>query len=281
MKPIWIIENFNDDNGYNMLAEEVKRQDMRCIVLDITNHFTLNRNLIKENDCVVFQGSIQLFKELKASLPVWPLGWLTTTRYLCTTYYSYFQEYLFNNKHIFMSVAGIKANKWAVYSWFAKDTTIYVRPDSGEKLFTGQLLDLQYFDKFWDNNISCGAKSTDLVVISTPKALRGEWRYICTNQKEIIGTSLYRYNDKQTYIPSAPERATALCNKVLEIGWYPDPVFTIDICEDFDGNYWLLEMNSFTSAGTYAAKKDKIVERVSQIAVEEYERIKTINTSYP
>lgn len=281
MKPTWIIEDFTQDSWYRDLIKEAKKQGHKVVVLDITNHFELKPNIIEPNECAIFQGSIQLFRKLEASLPVWPLGWMTDQHYLCSNYYPHFQQFLFNDRHVFTSIAGLKHNKWWFYGAFAKDAIIYVRPDSGDKTFTGRQLDLQDFDRFWENNVENGAKDTDLVVVSTPKTIRGEWRYICTNQKEIIGTSLYRYNDKQTYIPSAPERATALCNKVLEIGWYPDPVFTIDICEDFDGNYWLLEMNSFTSAGTYAAKKDKIVERVSQIAVEEYERIKTINTSYP
>jgi hypothetical protein len=61
-----------------------------------------------------------------------------------------------------------------------------------------------------------------------------------------------------------------LCEQILNVGWYPDPVFTVDICEDSDQNYWLMEINSFTSAGTYAAKKEPIVRRVSEIALEQW-----------
>jgi hypothetical protein len=154
---------------------------------------------------------------------------------------------------------------------------IFIRPDGGDKSFTGRPLDLQDFDKFWTNDVVCGAKKEELVVVSTPKNIRGEWRYICTNQKEILGVSLYKYNDQRTYIPSAPEKATKLASEILAVGWYPDPVFTVDICEDMDGNYWLLEMNSFTSAGTYAAPKGPIVKRVSEIAEDEWQKIKEIN----
>ena len=274
--PKWIIEDFIGEpgNGYQELITEVRNQGMECIVLDITNHFELKPNLIKDNDCVVFQGSIQLFRKLKKDLPAYPIGWQTDPHYLCSTYYPYFQKYLFNDKHVFSTVAGLKHNKWWFYSAFAKEAMIFMRPNAGDKAFTGKLLDLQDFDKFWENDVSNGSKDTDMVVVSTPKSIRGEWRYICTDKKEILGTSLYKYNDLRTYVPSAPEKATALCKQVLEIGWYPDPVFTVDICEDMDGTYWLMEMNSFTSAGTYASKKAKIVERVSQIVVEQYELLK-------
>ena len=108
-------------------------------------------------------------------------------------------------------------------------------------------------------------------MVSTPKNIKGEWRFIVTDKKEILGTSLYMYNGSRTYIPSAPEEATKLVKEILEVGWYPDPVFTVDIVQDGDGNFWLMEFNSFTSAGTYAAKKENIVKRVSEIAFEQWE----------
>lgn len=277
MKPIWLIENFTGDNGYEDLIAEVRNQGMECIVLDITNHFELKPNLIKQNDCVVFQGSIQLFRKLKRELNAFPIGWMTDENYLCSHYYPHFQRFLFNDVHVFCSVEGLIANKWRIYSTFGKEATIFVRPDGGDKSFTGRILDLQDFDKFWENDTACGAKKTELVVVSTPKNIKGEWRYICDKNKEILGVSLYKYNDLRTYIPSAPEKATKLVNEILNVSWYPDPVFTVDICEDNDNNFWLLELNSFTSAGTYAANKKKIVETVSKIAEEEWNKIRQIN----
>jgi hypothetical protein len=266
----WIVENFTGDNGYEDLIKEIRNQGMECIVLDITNHFELKPNLVNKDECVIFQGSIQLFRKLKNELKVYPIGWMTDRNYLCSRYYPHVQKYLFNDKHVLTSVSALKHNKWWYYSVFGKDALIYVRPDGGDKTFTGQLLDLQNFDRFWDDDTMCGAHLTDLVVVSTPKSIRGEWRYVVTNRKEILGVSLYKYQDQRTYIPSAPEKATDLVKEVLDIGWYPDPVFTIDVVEDTDGNYWLLEINSFTSAGTYAAPKTPIVKRVSEIAFKEW-----------
>ena len=270
MNITWIIENFTGDNGYEELIEEDKNQGHKVIVLNITNHFELNPNLIEQNGCVIFQGSIQLFRKLKTELTLTPLGWMTDQNYLCSRYYPHFQKFLFNDRHVFTTVAGLKHNKWWFYSSFGKEAIIYVRPDGGDKTFTGQLLDLQDFDKFWNNKVVCNVSDEDLVIVSTPKNVIGEWRFIVTDQKEILGTSLYNYQGQRTYVPSAPEKATALCKQILDVGWHPDPVFTIDICEDSDQNYWLMEINSFTSAGTYAAPKVSIVKRVSEIALKEW-----------
>ena len=61
-----------------------------------------------------------------------------------------------------------------------------------------------------------------------------------------------------------------MVQEVLQIGYYPDSVFVMDVCEDSDGRFWLLEINSFSSAGLYACDKAKIVKEVSAIAEEEW-----------
>ena len=109
MNVTWLIENFTGDNGYEELIAEVKRQGMPCHVLDISNHFDLKPNLIQPNDCVVFQGSIQLFRKLKVELPAFPIGWMTDNNYLCSQYYRHFQKFLFNNRHCFSTISALIA----------------------------------------------------------------------------------------------------------------------------------------------------------------------------
>ena len=272
MKPIWIVENFVGENGYETLIEEVRKAECECIVLDIRNHFELRPNLIDLLKCYVFQGSIQMFRKIKSEHPLaCPLGWMNDNNYLCTSYYPIFQKYLFNDWHMFTTMAGLKENKWHIYRTFGKDTTVHIRPNGGDKTFSGQLIDLQDFDTCFSAS-RCSAKDSDIAVVSTPKNILGEWRFICTDEGEIVTVSSYMYRGKRTYVPSAPEGATKLCKEILSVGWFPDPIFTVDICEDNDGNFWLMEFNSFTSAGTYGADKAKIVESVNKIAVEQAQK---------
>ena len=149
---------------------------------------------------------------------------------------------------------------------------IFVRPDSGEKTFQAQLLDLQDFDKFWENGIQSSATDTDTVIISTPKKINGEFRLVCSkyNGGEIIAASTYQYQGKSTLIPSVPPQAIEKCKEILNVGWYPDSVFCVDIFQDADGNCWLGELTSFSSAGLYATNKKKVVEKVSEIAYKEW-----------
>jgi hypothetical protein len=282
MKPHWLIENFVGDNGYEELIEEVKKQGFECTVLDIRNHFELETGIVKPKECVVFQGSIQMFDKLKKELGeqgCTPIGWVHDRNYLCSTYYSFYSHLLFNYPCTVCTVDELKEHKWGIYKQYGRDAMIFIRPDSGKKPFAGQLLDLQDFDKFWEQHSKVAVEDDDIVLVSTPKSIQGEWRYICSYDKKIIASSTYQYQGKRTYVPGAPQGATDVVNKVLDImelhRVYPDRVFTVDICQDKDGDFWLLELNSFTSAGSYAANKEAIVREVSAIAEQQYNEVWT------
>ena len=154
------------------------------------------------------------------------------------------------------------------YGIFGKEAVIFIRPDTGDKTFKGGLLDLQDSEGFF-NEFEC--YKHDLAIISTPKNMIGEWRFVCSRHKEIIAVSSYRYQGLCTRVPSAPPGATELCKEILEVGYYPNSVFCVDICQDTDGNFWLMELTSFSSAGLYATDKTKVVKRVSEIAWEDFE----------
>ena len=180
---------------------------------------------------------------------------------------SYFGKYLFNDKYTMMSLAEFQRQKFLVYGVYGKDALVFIRPDSGRKPFQAQLLDMLDIDRFVSNNDHI---KHNMVVISSPKSILGEWRYIVTDQQEILGFSMYRYQDQVTRIPSAPSGAEEFVKELLKMGYYPDKVFTLDICQDCDQNFWMMEMNSFSSAGLYASKKANIVKRVSEIAENVY-----------
>lgn len=279
MKAHWIVENFTDSEDYRDLVKAVKDSGRECFVIGRHNHFDFDPSGFSAGDCVVVQGSIQMTKNIKNRLPYgcFPVAYNSWNNYLCSAYYPTLKEFLFNDRHEFMTLGALKENKFEIYRKYGKDALIFVRPDSGEKSFSGQLLDLQDFDRVWKNAIASNAQDGDIVIVSTPKTVNGEWRFVCSKYGaggEIIAASTYQYQGKKTLIPSAPVGATELCKTILSKGHFPDSVFCIDVCEDADGNFWLLELTSFSSAGLYATDKVKVANRVSEIAEGEYAQAK-------
>lgn len=262
MKPTWIIENLKSDS-YKQLTEEAQKQGFECLLLDSKEYFDLQYK--PENKSVIFHGSIQLAQKLKKEWKNFsPVVWLTEENYNCSKYYAYLGKFLFNDQYLILSAKELERRKWEIYSSYGKEACIFVRPDSGLKSFTGQVIDLQDFDRIWQQNYEYGLQKEDLVVVSIPKNIVGEWRFICTKEKIIAGSS-YRFHGLETYIPSFPDGAKNLVDKILETGYYSDKVFSIDICMGEDKEFYLLEINSFSTCGTYACNKESIVKEVSKL----------------
>jgi hypothetical protein len=274
MKVKWIIENFTDSEDYRDLISAIKELGHYCFVIGRHNHFDFNPSGFDENDCVIVQGSIQMTKNIRDRLPLgcFPIAYNDWNNYLCSVYYPHFKQFLFNDFNEFTTLKNLKENKFYFYEKFGREALIFVRPDSGEKTFQSQLLDLQDFDKFWENGIQSSATDDDIIIVSTPKKINGEFRLVCSkyNGGEIVAASTYQYQGKSTLIPSVPPQATEKCKEILKVGWYPDSVFCVDIFQDADGNCWLGELTSFSSAGLYATNKKKVVEKVSEIAFKEW-----------
>jgi len=263
----WIVENFTHESSYDELIKEIKRQGMDLtLIKGGYQHSDLDKFRVG-NPCVMFLGSIEMTETAKQQLPnCFPVAYCTPENYLCSKYLTHFGKYLFNDRYAIVSLSEIQRQKFFFYGVFGKEALIFIRPDSGQKPFQAQLVDLLDLDRFIEKH-----NKHDLAVVSSPKIIRGEWRYVVTKHQEIIAFSCYRYQGQITKIPSAPDGATALVKELLTVGYYPDSVFCIDICQDNDDNFWLLEINSFSSAGLYACKKEPIVKRVSEIAEEEWQ----------
>jgi len=193
-----------------------------------------------------------------------PVIYSNFEKYKCSSYYSHFGPYLFNDKYCLMSLKEIVRQKYDVWGHYGKDSVIFIRPDSGEKTFQAGILDIIDLAQLHDSNKDC---ENDLVLVSTPKNIRWEGRFVVSRYKEIIASSTYRFQGQVAIIPSVPKETTKFCEELLnKVEYYPDSVFCYDICQDNDGNCWLMELTSFSSAGLYATDKDKIVKRVSEIA---------------
>lgn len=264
----WIVENITHESSYDEIIKEIKNQGYPLKTL-MKGYKHSDLDEFRNNDApVIFLGSIEITEIVKKQLSNnYPLTYCTPENYLCSKYMSYFGKYLFNDKYAMVSLSELQRQKFFYYGTFGKEALIFMRPDSGLKPFQAKLVDILDFDRFVTEEEQ---QKHQLVVVSTPKTIVGEWRFVVTNKKEIIAMSTYRFQGQITKIPSAPIEATELVKELLEVGYYPDSIFCIDICQAGDSKFYLLEINSFSSAGMYACKKDILVKRVSEIVEQEW-----------
>lgn len=270
MEVTWVIENFTKEFSYIELADAVRKAGHPLIEIKGDYNRELLRPLLDgKNHCAIFNGSISMSKLAKQELLTCcaPVSFNNYTNFLCSKYYTYFGEHLFNDRYVMMSLREFRRQKFFIYGLFGREAMVFIRPDSGEKTFTAQLLDFQDVERFYQEN---ALVMDELVVISTPKNIQWEGRLVVNRQKEIIAYSTYRMQGQKTLVPFVPPEALEKCKELLNVGYYPDDVFCIDLCQDNDKNVWLLELTSFSSAGLYACDKEKIVAAVSKAALESY-----------
>ncbi len=280
MKAKWVIENFVSDNCYEDLIDEVKKQGHECCVI---KYFPFQNGkydeICNDNDCVVFQGSINLAERFQREKPNWTPGVIATwENYECHNYYPIFDQHLFNCNYGIYTIYQLIEQKWDIFRCYGENATIWIRPDSGKKSFTAKLVDLEEYDKFVNSWIIPYTNPIDKIIVSTPKKVNGEWRFICSKEKGILGQSCYVYQGNRIYVPSAPSGATEKCKLVLlemrRKKFWPDPFFALDIVEDIEGKFFLMELNAFSSCGLYKSNKETIVSEVSLYAERSYESLR-------
>lgn len=261
----WIVENFADNNSCEGLRDSVVASGRECQYLRSAGAISVQLGGYKGGEKVVVHGTINLAQKCQSELISGAelVVFLNATAFACSRYYPVLREHLFNDRHELIPLSLLKQNRFEYYARYGREAVVFVRPDSGIKTFTGQLLDLQDFDRFWSNSASCMATDEDLVVVSTPKTIRGEWRYVVVDGK-ISAKSLYQYQGQSTCVPHAPLKADRKVEEIIAAGYRTDPVYCVDVCEDADGKMWLMELTSFSSAGLYACDKYAVVKAVSE-----------------
>ena len=60
----------------------------------------------------------------------------------CSSYYTYFGQYLLNNKYLILSLGELLRRKTEIMEYFKADGNLFVRPDSNMKLFRAGVFNL-------------------------------------------------------------------------------------------------------------------------------------------
>ena len=270
MEVKWLVEDFEGDGALDPLISEIKSQGMQCEVVNYTPFQGGEYNQYSNEDCVVFYGSLNIARQLQREKPWVPGVYCNYENLCCLTYYSHWAKYLLNDNYIMLPMMEILRRREFVFNEYGVDNCIWIRPNSGAKTFTGQIVERERLDKEFSLFSNYAGKPLDkiLAVISSPKIISKEWRCVIIDKK-VIATSLYKVNDKLTEEEGCPKEVWTLAQKIANEGWRPDIAYTLDICLS-NGKYSLIEVNSFSCSGFYKCNTSDIVKAISKAAIDEY-----------
>lgn len=287
MKPKWIIEEFQADNKSELLAQEAESQGcevefVRCIPFQGGQYGTS----FKEEDCVIVQTSINLARQLQREKKWIPGPWMNAKAYECSNYYAYLGQHHLNSDYVMIPRKDLPRRIGFFRELFKDpDGALFIRPSTGQKSFTGKVFHAQHWKRDWEY-VEEQTDESSLLIIAAPKYLIREWRFVVTKDRVVTG-SLYKERVGPIYSGKYRETtgeynyvgtdhdvgAWQKVEYILTKGFSPDPLFVIDICEDVNESFHLLEVGSFSCAGLYDCNLQKIVEAANESAVKEWKSI--------
>jgi len=147
------------------------------------------------------------------------------------------------------------------------DELLFIRPDSDQKEFAGQVLRRSEINK-WASTVMTNAPDilTLPVVVGEPYGIEKEWRLFIVDGRVSSG-SQYRTRhglDTSSYVPGGVIEFAENMAKLYS----PSPVFVIDIAKSSE--LYVLEVGCFNSAGFYDSDVDKIILDVSRYVENNY-----------
>jgi hypothetical protein len=274
LKPAWLFESDVFDENISRIIHEVKRQGMRA---DIAHYIPLQssqsyRDIYEPYSCVIFYGSLNFASQLMRETNWIPGAYHNTPEFDCTSYYPYLGKYLLNSNYMMLPYGELYRKRDMLFDKFGEQDTIFVRPNSGGKVFTGKLVTRDRYEKDISQLGYYHIKPRELVVVANPRNLNKEWRFIVVDGKVIAG-SQYRSNDEKNVSPEVSPSAWDLAEEIAGGRYQPARAWSLDICETMAGNQYLMEIGCVSCAGWYACDPEPIVREVSRVALEEYEAI--------
>lgn len=171
-------------------------------------------------------------------------------KFLCSEYYGPFSDYLLNWPCSFTSYGEVSS----IFDTYENNGHIFLRPDAGDKSFTGEVLNRQELEKhrgeynnLWTNNLS--------VVIAKPYNIDREFRVVVIGDKAVSASQYKKrvISNLELEVERIPPThgVYSWVDDMLKVVKYrPDPIFVIDVAE-YNNRYYVLELNSFTCSGLY------------------------------
>lgn len=137
------------------------------------------------------------------------------------------------------------------------DIGMFIRSDSGKKVWSGQILK----DIGLLNFIKSTIQDDEMMFLAKPRECKNEVRFWIKDEK-IISYSPYSGTDRNGFINENIyiEKYEKYVKEIIK-EWEPDSKYVIDVCES-NNEFKVVEYNCFSSSGFYSADIGKIVDSV-------------------
>jgi hypothetical protein len=283
MQARWLITLYGQEADVQRLAYAVEETGRK---VEIQKLGWMVENILdkpdrNDKDCVIVTGTTIITKNVGRCRQQWvPGSWHESNIMKCSNYYAWWGKHITQSEYMFMPLGELKRQRDDIYKRFGvpdkygDGSRIFIRPDEGEKIFTGEVVSLYYWESWIQMLEFANVPDNTLCVVARPLDIVKEFRLIMRRGKVVTG-STYRIHGviEEGALESDPdkEKITQYAEMVAQDN-FPDlpPVYVMDIAIESNGRLSLLEIGAATCAGYYACDLKKFVQAASEEAELEY-----------
>lgn len=270
----WIIDkHILKDSGYENMPELVQSAGYNCKISQYIPFSSDTKEIIGDAvEPIIPYGTVAFCRLLKSCA-----GMFYNEDNLRYHFYrsklGLSKEKWINTNYVLMAYHQIKQNPFELFK-IANEDYVFIRPDSGAKLFTGFCVspstitqELSYLDQM------SGATDSSLLIVAPARKIYAEYRFIVINREVATGSLYIEHNQHgleiQRPLDSSKNDTDAeeLAKIVAACEWQPDYCYTCDIGITNDGPK-IIELNSFSAAGFYKSDISKIVDKCSKLVLQ-------------
>lgn len=148
--------------------------------------------------------------------------------------------------------------------YFRNGESIFIRPCDDTKIFSGELVDEEHFDKWQEKVYRYGSslKPETPVLIAPPKKILREYRFFIVDGEPVTG-SQYKEGERNIEMPYDDGKVFDFVKRIIQI-WQPADAFVLDIAETTQG-FKVIEINCINCSGFYGCRVEKLVDAMMKV----------------
>lgn len=225
-------------------------------------------------ECTVLYGSIEFVEQRMKKGAYSPGAYYSRDRFRCSFYMPRLPlAWLGNAEGFYVPFGEFTRRKAQFYRMFGV-SRLFVRPDSGAKVFTGLAMSKRIANQEINSLRQLTSVTDDtLVMVAPAKTISAEYRFYIV-QGRVVTASRYMVKGQPSSSARIDPQCLDLAKKVAAHSWQIDLAYTCDIglfLEPGGAKARIVEINAFSTSGLYDCDSQKLFSAVASIAVKEYD----------
>ena len=263
-------EIFHKPETLREFVDELKNSSIPYVIVDdydFINQSSLKLDSLDKTQNNVVLHTLSLYRNLSKSLnALYPGTTFNFTDYSFSKLSSLVsRNWLFNNDYEIRTMGDLIVND------HFPSYEIFIRPDTGNKAFTGDVFKRDAFLTNFKKNTNDYSK---FVITSSPKEINSEFRFHIY-KREIVSQAFYTYNEEWRYTDEDYEKAKSFMINFLEAYDICEllniPFVVLDVAVGSLDKCGLVEHNCFNTSGIYPGSNVKGIISCLQKSLEEYD----------